>query len=62
VNSQLFRLKNHKPQILNPKINKKMKMGKERKKETGKETRIRIKEAHEIFKQCDYTLLFYVFN
>jgi hypothetical protein len=39
-----------------------MKMGKERKKEIGKETRIRIKEAHEIFKQCDYTLLFYVFN
>ena len=59
--SQPFK-KNHKPTSRSPKINKKMKMGKERKKETEKEIRIRIKDLHETFNQYDYTLLKSVFN
>ena len=54
--SQPFK-KNNKPTSRSPKINKKMKMGKERKKETEKEIRIRIKDLHETFNQYDYSLL-----
>lgn len=60
--SQLSKFKNHKMLRQNLKMNIKMKMGKERKKETEKETKTRIKEVHEIFDQCNYTLLLYVFN
>ena len=62
MKSLLFKFKKHKLLIKRPKLNKKVKMLKERKKETEKETRTKIKEAHEIFDECKYTYLLYVFN